>query len=162
MPLAHRTPTCSPKTHLLATKPTTQGYGVPYFAVVFDAPGSPAADFSSLLWDARGASGRFSAITMIPDLEASGSLTAGQISDLQDYARRTGARVLKFGASPAAYGLSPAPCTSSEGDLAFTSSTPFGLSGLRPGAVMQAKGLKRCGRVCVRVRSRLHLSSNAA
>lgn len=49
-----------------------QGYGMPYQVVPFNKDASPRIDLRALLWDAADGSGRFSAVTMYPNIEAMG------------------------------------------------------------------------------------------
>ncbi|KAI8471158.1 MAG: hypothetical protein J3K34DRAFT_520782 [Monoraphidium minutum] len=124
------------------------GYGTPLTVLAADGAGAAAlpADLKPLLWErpGGGGAGRFSGFVMHPDAEAGGLLSAAQLSDLQDYQRRTGARVLKFDAAPEAFGMAAAPCGSDDVTLRFTPATPFGVSGVRPGAALPARGLRRC------------------
>jgi hypothetical protein len=129
-----RPPTRSPS-------PAAAGLGAPLEVVAVDAPGAAPPDLGPLLWD--GAAARFSAVVMHPDLEARGGLTRRQLEALRDFQSQTGARALKFGAQPAALGLAPLPCTQDAGVLAFTAGAPFGISGVRPDARLDAAGFER-------------------
>jgi hypothetical protein len=120
------------------------GYGAPLTVVAVDGGDAGLADLRAYLWSAPGVAGRFSAFAMHPDVEAAGLLTAAQLGDLRDYRRATGARTLKFDAAPASLGLAEAPCADGDGQLRFTTSTPFGISGVRPDASVGARGLRRC------------------
>lgn len=123
------------------------GYGVPYTTLTADALPAGAAGVRSLLWDTPGAAAKFSALVMHPDVETIGSLSQAQIRELQDFQRRSGARALKFGAPPASLGMQAGACAAGKETEAmrFTSSTPYGVSGVRPDAVLSFQDIWRCG-----------------
>jgi hypothetical protein len=124
---------------------------VPYTTITTDALPAAAADLRSQLWDAYGTSAKFSALIMHPDLESGGLLSKAQAAELRDFQKRSGARALKFATDPAAVGMTAAPCSRGDGSEAmrFTTSTPFGVSGVKADAVLGFSGIQRWAGVAI-------------
>lgn len=118
------------------------GYGAPLTVVELDT--DPLGDLGAFLWESEGRVGRYSAVVMLPDVEAGRQLTPQQIRDLRGYQRRTGARALKFGAPPAAAGLPVAECSRGDALMRLLPKAPVGVSGVREGAELSAAGVQRC------------------
>lgn len=104
-------------------------------------------DFKAFLWERYPDAGKYSAIIMLPDVETIGYyMNPQQLADLADYQRKTGVRSFKFGSDPAAIGFSAAgKCASDNVQMQFTSAAPFGISGVRPTALLSAAGVNRWG-----------------
>ncbi|KAI8466505.1 MAG: hypothetical protein J3K34DRAFT_524504 [Monoraphidium minutum] len=124
------------------------GYGVPYdiYRVTNEKNAKPVTpnDLKSLLWGADG-SAKFSAYVMYPNLEGLGYLTRSEVMELWDYARRTGARAVKFNAWPTGLGFTPTPaCTSKVFGLRFTPAAPMGNSGINRNALLESAGVYMC------------------
>jgi hypothetical protein len=84
-----------------------------------------------------------------PNLEATGQLQKAEVETLWAYQRATGARSVKFGGWATNFGFDPdvASCTSADDALTLSPATPFGISGIKPGAKISGAGLYRCGNV---------------
>lgn len=81
---------------------TLQGYGAPYDVIAIDDTASPAVNITALLTNADG-SAKYAGLYIYPSLEAIGTLTRAQVTDLRAYQVASGARSVVFGAwvSPA-------------------------------------------------------------
>lgn len=81
---------------------TLQGYGVPFDVLRIDAALAPPINVTALLTNADG-SAKYAGLYIYPSLEAIGTLTRAQVTDLRAYQVASGARSVVFGAwvSPA-------------------------------------------------------------